>query len=68
MRKKGIPETMVRAVMGLYKGVRTKVKVGTRLSEELEVNVGVDQGSVLSPPLFAIVIDIDTNKIKERMS
>ena len=65
MIMKCIPEALVRAVMSLYKGVRTKVKVGTHLSEELEMNVGVHQGSVLSPLLFAIVIDVVTNEIKE---
>ena len=44
----------------------TKVKVGIQLSEELEVDVGLHQGSVLSPLLlFAIVIDVVTNEIKE---
>ena len=38
-RKKGIPEALARAVMSLYRGERTKVKVGTHLSEEFEVNV-----------------------------
>ena len=33
--------------------------------EEIEVNVGVHQGSVLSPLLDAIVVDVFTNKIKE---
>ena len=33
MRKKGIPVALVTAVMCLYKGARTKVKVGTHLSE-----------------------------------
>ena len=37
MRKKGIPEALVTAVMSLYKAARTKVKDGTHLSEELEV-------------------------------
>ena len=32
MRKKGIPEALLTAVMSLYKGARTKVKVGRRLS------------------------------------
>ena len=62
MRKKGISEALVTAVMSLYKGARTKVKVGTHLSEELGVDVGVHQGSVLSPLLFAIVIDVVTNE------
>ena len=42
------------------------MKVGTHLSEELKVNIGVHQRSVLSPLLFATVIDVVINKIKER--
>ena len=68
MRKKGIPKALVIAVLSLYKGARTKVKAGTHSSEESEVNVGVHQGSVLSPMLFAIVVDVVTNKIKEGIS
>ena len=65
MRKKCIPEALVRAVMSLYEGAMTKVKVGTHLSEEFEINAGVHQGSILSPLLFAIVIDVVINEIKE---
>ena len=68
MMKKGIPEALVRALMSMYKGARTKAKVGRHLSEEHEVNVGVHHGSVLSPLLFAIVIDVVTNEMKEGMS
>jgi len=52
MRKRGIPEAMVRAVMSLYEGAKTRVRVGLQLSEEFEVKVGVHQGSALSPLLF----------------
>ena len=64
MRKKGIPGALVTALMSLYKGARTKTKVGIRLSEELEVNVGVHQRSAYPSLLFFIVIDIATNEIK----
>ena len=57
MRKKGSPEILVKAVMSLYEGAETKVRVGSGLSEEFSVKVGVHQGSVLSPLLFAMVID-----------
>ena len=57
MRKRGIPEAMVRAVMSLYEGAKTRVRVGLELSEEFEVKVGVHQGSVLLPLVFAIVVD-----------
>ena len=48
MRKKDIPEVMVRAVISLYEGAKIRVRVGQELSEEFEMKVGVHQGSVLS--------------------
>ena len=65
MGKKGMQEALVAAVISLYKEARTKVTVETHLSKELEVNVGVHQGSVLSPLLFAIVVDVVMNEIKD---
>ena len=65
MRKKGIPETFVRAVMSLHKGSKIKVKVETHISEKFVVNVGVHHGSVLSALLFFIVIDVVRNEITE---
>ena len=49
MRKKGIPE-----------GAKTSVRVDSELSHEFEVIVGMHQGSVLSPFLFAVVVDVVT--------
>ena len=46
---KGIPEVMVRAVMRLYEGAKTKVGVGLEFFEEFEVKVGVHLGFMLSP-------------------
>ena len=57
MRKKGLPEILVKAVMSLYEGAETKVRVRSSLSEEVSVKFGVHQGSVLSRLLFAMVID-----------
>ena len=64
MRKKGPSEIMVRAVMSLYDGAKTRVRVGCAYSEEFEVKVGVRQGSVLSPLLFAIVVDVITENAR----
>ena len=44
------------------------MNAATHLSEEFEVNVGVHHGSVLSPLLFAIVVDVGTNEIKDGTS
>ena len=64
MRKKGLSEVIVRAVMSLYDGAKTRVRVGSAYSEEFEVKVGVHQGSVLSPLLFAIVVNVITENAR----
>ena len=40
---------MVTSVMSLYEGAKMRVRVGSQLSEEFYVEVGVHHGSVLSP-------------------
>ena len=55
--KKGLAEVLVQAVMSLYEGSKTKVRVGSGTSDEFGARVGVHQGSVLSPLTFAIVVD-----------
>ena len=64
MRKKGLSEVIVRAVMSLYDGAKTRVMVGSAYSEEFEVKVGIHQGYVLSPLLFAIVVDVITENAR----
>ena len=65
MRKKEIPEVLVRSVMSLYEGAKTRVGVDSELSEELEVNVGMHQGSVLSTSPFAVVVDVVTEMARK---
>ena len=65
LRKKSLPEVLVKAVMSLYKGLRTKVRAGLSLSEEFGVRFGVHQGSVISPLIFAIVVDAVTEQARE---
>ena len=57
LRKMGVSETLVKTVQAMYHNARARVKVGSSLSEEFEVKVGVHQGSVLSPLLFIIVLE-----------
>ena len=64
MRKKGLSEAMVWAVMSLYDGVKTTVRVGSAYCEEFEVKVGVHQGSVLLPLLLAIAVDVITENAR----
>ena len=65
LMKKGLAEVLVQAAMSLYEGSRTKVRVGSGTSEEFEARVGVHQGSVLSPLVFAIVVDVATDHAQE---
>ena len=51
--------------MSLYEGAKTRVRVDSVLSEESEVKVGMHQGSVLSPFLFAVVADVVTELVRE---
>ena len=55
----------MKAVINLYKGSKTKVKVGSEFSKEFYVVAGVHQGSVLSSLLFAIVVDVVTENARE---
>ena len=55
LRKLGVEEWIVRLVQGMYANARSRVRAGEGYSEEFEVKVGVNQGSVLSPLLFVIV-------------
>ena len=65
MRKKGLPEILVKAVMSLYEGAETKVSIRSGLLEKFSVKVGVYQGSMLLPLLFAMVIDEVTKNARK---
>ena len=52
MRKKGLSKVIVRAVMSLYDGAKTRVRVGSAYVEEFEVKAGVRQGSVLAKSIL----------------
>ena len=58
MRKKGIPEALDRSMMSLHEGAKIRVRVDSEMPEKFEVKVGMHQGSVLSPFLFAVVVDV----------
>ena len=51
--------------MSLYEGLKTKIKVGSKFSEEFYVAVGVHQVFVLSSLLFVIVVNVVTENARE---
>ena len=58
LRKLGVDEWLIRTVMALYTEACTVVRTDAGLSKSFEVKVGLHQGSVLSPLLFAAVMDV----------
>jgi len=50
----------VKAVMKIYKGVLFQVKMEDEVSNEFAVRVGMHQGSVLSPFIFAVMMNVVT--------
>ena len=54
----------MRAVMSLYEGAKTRVRVGQELCEKFKMKVGVYQGSVLLPLVFAIVVNVVTESVR----
>ena len=67
MRMKGIQEVLIRSVVSLYEREKTSHS-GFELSDEFEVKVGMHQGSVLSPFLFAVVADVVTEFARSALS
>ena len=57
LRKLGVDKWLIHTVMALYTEDCTVVRTGVGLCESFEVKVGLHQGSVLSPLLFAAVMD-----------
>ena len=69
LRWMGVPEAEVRMAEGTYEKTTARVVVGEGASEEFEVNIGLRQGSVLSPLLFIAVLDLISRKtvVKDAM-
>ena len=57
MREVLIPEVYMRAVQDMYNNCEMKVRNAVGTTESFRVEVGLHQGSALSPFLFTIVMD-----------
>ena len=64
LRKRGVPEKLVRLVEMMYEGASTRVQTKYGRTEAFNVEVGLHQGSALSPFLFLIVIDTLTRELR----
>ena len=57
-------EWLVKAVMAMYKGAQTVVRTIEGYSKAFNVKVGLHQGSVLSPLLFVIVMEMISRELR----
>ena len=63
LRRKGVVECYVNAVMKMYQEVLSQVKVEGQDSKKFAVRVIIHQGSILSPCIFALVMDVVTGEM-----
>ena len=52
----GAPESEVKMVEAMLESTTGRVVVGSGMSNEFQVNIGLRQGSALSPLLFILVM------------
>jgi len=64
MRKLGVEEWLVSAVMSMYTGAKTVVRTVYGNSKGLEVKLGMHQGSALSPLLLVIVMEATSREFR----
>ena len=64
MSKSGMVEKYVRLVQNMYEGSKTVVRCAVETKESFKVNVGLHQGSALSPFLFAVIMDRLTDEVR----
>ncbi|KAK3517603.1 hypothetical protein QTP70_012957 [Hemibagrus guttatus] len=65
MRKSGVAEKYVRVEQDIYERSRTVVRCVVGQTEEFKVEVGLHQGSALSPFLFAIMMDQLSEEVRQ---
>ena len=63
LRKRQVPEAYIDIIKDMYKGCTTSVVTNVGETEEIDIEVGLHQGSALSPLLFIIIMDVITEDI-----
>ena len=67
LMKKGVPINYIDIIKGIYDGVVANVRTCGGTTSDFSITIGLHQGSILSPFLFAIVIDNLTRAIQDEI-
>ena len=65
LRRQRVPKRLVRLVLALHTSFTYKARVAGELSADFLIEVGVHQGSALSPLLFIIVMEEATKQCRK---
>ena len=65
MRKSQVAEKYVKVVQDMYEDSITTVRCAVEMTEGFKVEVELNQGSILSPFLFAMVMNRLTNEVRQ---
>ena len=68
LRWMGAQESEVKMVEAMYENTKARVVVRSGMSNEFQANIGLIQGSALSPLLFIFVMELISRKISTRLS
>ena len=65
LKRKNVPEASINIIKDMYKDSITLLSITVGETGEIEIKIGLHQGSALSPLLFIIIIVVITKDIEE---